>query len=92
MQITLEEALVRAKEIGEGLGGRDQKCLELLIRVARRGRRISERTVRAVGTAVEGTQHFLRAREEIDKGLEAIGDTTRTIVGSEPEESPEEED
>jgi hypothetical protein len=91
MQITLEEALVRAKEIGEGLGGRDQRCLELLIRAARRGRRISERTVNAVGLAVQGTQHFIRAREEIDKGLEAIGDTTRTLVGSEQEPHEEED-
>ena len=37
--ITLEEALVIAKEIGESLGGRQQRALEVLARYASRAQR-----------------------------------------------------
>lgn len=64
-EISLEEALVLAKEIGEALGGRQQKALELLSRHAIRGTRRS-----ASSTAVEA---FKKAGEILEEGQKDQG-------------------
>jgi len=91
--VTLEEALVRAAEIGEGLGGRDQRCLEVLCRAASRGARISSTAIPAVSHAARGAQHFVKARAELDAGIEALGETTSTlreaVVGPRDDEKDE---
>lgn len=53
-EVSIEEALVIAKEIGESLGGRQQRALEVLCRAADR-RRITgqHQAVTAFRTATE---------------------------------------
>lgn len=61
-EVSYEEAVVIAREIGEALGGRQQRALEVLARYAERGRRRSESN-----TAIEA---FRTATEIAKKGLE----------------------
>lgn len=60
--VTYEEAVVLAYEIGQSLGGRQQRALEVLTRFAARGRRTSS-------AVVDAAQHFAAARVELDEGL-----------------------
>lgn len=73
--VTLEEALVIAREVAESLGGRQARALVVLCRHAERGRRSSSAAIRAVGSAADGVQHFLDARRELEKGREAISES-----------------
>lgn len=57
--VSIEEALVIAREIGEALGGRQRRALEVLCRAAERGRKPS--------TGAQAVEHF-RAATEIAKG------------------------
>lgn len=84
--VTLEEALVVAKEIGESLGGRQQVALALLSRYAERGRRMSSTALRSVGHVAEGAQHFVKAQEELAAGMQAIQHSTRAIASVAGEE------
>jgi hypothetical protein len=61
-QVTLEEALVIAKEIGESLGGRQQRALEVLSRHAQRSQRQT-----GSNTAI---QAFRNATEIAKSGLD----------------------
>lgn len=79
-QPTLDEALAIAREIGESLGGRQQKALIVLSRYAERGRRMSSTALRSVGHVAEGAQHFVKAQEELAAGLHAIQNSTRAIA------------
>lgn len=58
--VTLDEALAVAREIGEALGGRQKRALEVLCRHAERARRPSS-------TAINAVEHFRNAAE-IAKG------------------------
>jgi hypothetical protein len=60
-EVSYEEAVAIAREIGEVLGGRQQRAIEVLIRYAERGRRRSESS-----TAIEA---FRTATEIVKKGL-----------------------
>ncbi len=65
--VELDEALAIAAEIGEALGGRQQRALEVLCRAARRGARPSQ-TFPGVAEppSVSAAEHFRRAAEELD--------------------------
>lgn len=78
--VTLDEAVAIAREIAESLGGRQARAIEVLIRHAERGRRLSATALMSVGTAAQSAQHFVRAKEELEKGIEEIQATTRTIA------------
>jgi hypothetical protein len=60
-EVSYEEAVVIVREIGEALGGRQKRAIEVLVRYAERGRRRSESN-----TAIES---FRTATEIIKKGL-----------------------
>lgn len=51
--VSLDEALAIAKEIGECLGGRQQRALEVLCRYAQRNRRPSNTAIEAFRNAAE---------------------------------------
>lgn len=89
LPLTYEEAVALAKEIGESLGGRQQRAIEVLLRYAARGQRPSSHRLQAVRDASLGVQHFANARREldaivtakteIDAGMQAIGAAARNI-------------
>jgi len=93
--VTIEEAVARAMEIGESLGGRDKRCLEVLCRAATRGARISSTAIPAVSHAAKGAQHFVAAQRELAAGLQEIGETTSSlraaVVGDERDPDDKEE-
>jgi hypothetical protein len=86
--ISLDEALALAREIGDSLGGRQQRALVVLSRYAERGRRLSSTALRSVGHVAEGAQHFVKAQEELAAGMIAIQQSTRTIASVAGEEDP----
>lgn len=97
--VTFDEALVIAREIGESLGGRQQRALEVLSRYASRGRKPSALRLDAVHEAAFGAQHFAAARhgleaarQELDAGMRAIGTAAhviREVDDAEAERGPE---
>ncbi len=84
--MTFDEAVAIAREVGESLGGRQQRALEVLVRYAARGKKPSSLRLDAVHDAAFGAQHFAAARHgleaarsELDAGLRAIGTAARVI-------------
>jgi hypothetical protein len=65
MEVSYEEAVVLAREIGESLGGRQQRALEVLVRYAERGRRHSgsSTAVEAFRNAAEIAKHGRENKE-----------------------------
>lgn len=82
-----EKAVALAAEIASALGGEQARALEVLMRFAARGRRASSTNIRAVGDAAVGALHFVRAREEIEAGLEEVRKTASAIAAAELEAS-----
>lgn len=76
---------VRAMIADRSASELDRKALELLLRVAMRGRHLSSTRMPAVTTA---TQHFVKAREQLEAGL---GEIEASSFSGEPDELPEEE-
>jgi len=89
--VTLEEALAIAREIGDSLGGRQQKALITLSRYAERGSRLSSTALRSVGHVADGAQHFVKAQEELAAGIQAIRHSTRVIASVAGDEEPKTE-
>jgi hypothetical protein len=93
--VTLEEAVERVTQIAaECAVPYDARCMEVLIRVARRMRKTSSTSLAAAGSAAKGAQHFVAARQQLDAGLEEIGHVTRAIASTavaEPVDSEEED-
>ena len=86
--MSVDEAFerVRAMIADRSASELDRKALELLIRVATRGRHLSSTRMPAVTTA---TQHFVKAREQLEAGLGEI--EASSFQATELDEPPEEE-
>lgn len=78
--VSLDEAVALAAEVAESLGGRQARAIEVLIRYAERGRRLSKTALSSVGSAAQGVQHFTRAQEELARGMEELQHTTHAIT------------
>lgn len=71
--VGVDEAFERVQALlaDRGTSELDRRALELVLRVARRGRHISSSRMPAVNEAV---QSFVRAREMLNTGLSKIAD------------------
>lgn len=78
--MTYERAVALVQEIADALGGEQAQALRTLMKYADRGRRLSKTAMMGVGTATHSAQHFVKAKEELERGLEEIHATTRTIA------------
>src|SRR5262249_22530742 len=88
--VSLEEAIERVAQIAaECAVPYDARCMEVLIRAARRMRMTSSTSLAAAGSAAKGAQHFVAARQQLDAGLEEIGHATRAIAKTAAEDDPE---
>jgi len=85
--MTYDEAVALAKEIGESLGGKQQRAIEVLMRYAARGRRPSSIRLDAVSDALVGAQHFANARSELDAGQQAMRSSVAKIRKAEEEDN-----
>lgn len=87
--VTIEEAIERVAQVAaECPVPYDARCMEVLIRVARRMRKTSSTSLAAAGSAAKGAQHFVAARQQLDAGLEEIGHATRAIASTAAEDDP----
>lgn len=81
--MTVDEAIERARAMiaDRNTAELDRRALELLLRVALRGRHISDTRLPAVTTAV---QHFAKAQEHL---VEGMGEIARAAGPDEEEPS-----
>jgi hypothetical protein len=76
---------VRAILADRNTSERQRLALEMLLRMAKRGRHLSSVRLPAVSTA---TQRFVNAREELQRGLDEIAAASATDLGP-PDEDEE---